>query len=474
MADLSLTPVATQIRPPATMSIADMLNIAQGAQALQQAQAMNPLQLEAQRLAVQQAAAVNPELLRQQQVATRVAEQTEAPRIAQQAAQTGTAQTQEQAAQFALQGQKRQAALNVAGAYAVDPRIASGKPDALDALAEMQEAMEKAGLTRKEALYQVTPWVAMMATNPGNLATSLQNAVRQGVGTAGQLPLQTGALTTVGGQPATFTPGTATISPVQLPPTGGPGMAAPQSTMPGAATPAAQTAGGYMLQYPVRQAGMPYAPGPSEAADLDAGVKYRTGLMSIQPQLIPARRNVEEVIRKAGELAEGQIIKGGGFLADTERKLRNFYDSSQYKELSKDIANVQISMMQASGGSLATDEGKKLIAYANGDATYPPNVLINIARRTQADLTNQDLQAQAAQKFASRFGDNNMKAFQTEWARNADSKIFEVMNLAQNVTDPKQRKEAVDKLLGTDPARRKEFFDKYQRIQRMVQTGALE
>ena len=54
MADLSVTPVATQVRPPQVTSLADMLNIARGAQAYQQSQEMNPMLLEQQRNIVTQ------------------------------------------------------------------------------------------------------------------------------------------------------------------------------------------------------------------------------------------------------------------------------------------------------------------------------------------------------------------------------------------------------------------------------------
>jgi len=46
MADLSITPVATQIKPVPSMSIGDMINVARGAQAYQQAQQINPLELQ--------------------------------------------------------------------------------------------------------------------------------------------------------------------------------------------------------------------------------------------------------------------------------------------------------------------------------------------------------------------------------------------------------------------------------------------
>ena len=48
MADFNITPVATQIRPVQGASLADMVNIARGAQAYQQTQQLNPLALQQQ------------------------------------------------------------------------------------------------------------------------------------------------------------------------------------------------------------------------------------------------------------------------------------------------------------------------------------------------------------------------------------------------------------------------------------------
>lgn len=75
MADLSLTPVASQIRPVQGASLGDMINLARGAQAYQQAQQTNPLEL--QRL----------------QAETNVATGTEQPRIRSSEASAQTAET---------------------------------------------------------------------------------------------------------------------------------------------------------------------------------------------------------------------------------------------------------------------------------------------------------------------------------------------------------------------------------------------
>ncbi len=74
MADLSVTPVAGQIKPPQVTSLADMLNIARGAQAYRQSEEINPLlirerqqAIDTQAEAYRQALQMNPLLIQQQQ-----------------------------------------------------------------------------------------------------------------------------------------------------------------------------------------------------------------------------------------------------------------------------------------------------------------------------------------------------------------------------------------------------------------------
>jgi hypothetical protein len=85
MADLTLTPVGTQVKPVPSMSLGDMLNIARGAQAYQQAAQTNPLELQ------------------RMQAETNVATGTEQPRIrsAEASAQTSETGAQSSALDFA-------------------------------------------------------------------------------------------------------------------------------------------------------------------------------------------------------------------------------------------------------------------------------------------------------------------------------------------------------------------------------------
>ena len=189
--------------------------------------------------------------------------------------------------------------------------------------------------------------------------------------------------------------------------------------------------------------------------------------------LYPISLTVDEVIKQA-DILEKSALPTSGILGGIHRKVATALGDPQYVQLSKDLANVQKAALIASGGDMSTDAGKKLEAAASGDVTYPPEVLINIADRAKADITNVSLQRQAAQKFYNKYGANNMSAFKQEWANNADSRVFQAMNIYQDENlDASQKKHEIDKLLGKDEAQRKKFYQQYQNINKLVNTGSL-
>jgi len=231
--------------------------------------------------------------------------------------------------------------------------------------------------------------------------------------------------------------------------------------------------GNLPLPYPVRSASQPYAPEPTEAADQAAGQGYRTRLIEAQGGLPQSRRNVEEVIKQATGIGENLKFPSGGVMGRLEQKVLMALKSDEYDMLAKDLANMALSNTKAMGGVGNTVAGLDMQAVANGTVKVPTNVLVNIARRVQADQTNIDMQANGAQKFAQQYGDNNIKAYQQLWNANADTKIFEVMNIYKDITDPTKRKFEIEKLLGSDPAKRQEFYNKYQNIKKLSETGGL-
>jgi hypothetical protein len=231
------------------------------------------------------------------------------------------------------------------------------------------------------------------------------------------------------------------------------------------------------LSYPVRQAGQPYAALPQEEDERKIGTQTKSALIARQADIPQSRRSIDEVIKKAAELEKSATLPTSGVLGSMERGVSTFLGTEQgirYKELSKDLANAQIANITASGGSLATDAGKQLVRMANGDETYPPSVLIEIARRTQADMLNLDSKATAIKKFADKFGDQNIGAFNQMWSKNADPKIFQLKNIFddQNMSD-KEKADARDKLIGKDANQIKIFNEKWNNIKKLEQTGSL-
>jgi hypothetical protein len=231
------------------------------------------------------------------------------------------------------------------------------------------------------------------------------------------------------------------------------------------------------LSYPVRQAGQAFTALPQEEDERKVGTVAKSALIARQNEIPQSRRTIDEVIKKAQQIEKEAIFATEGVFGSAERNLSTFLGTEQgvrYKELSKDLANAQIANITASGGSLATDAGKSLVAMANGDVTYPPKVLIEIARRTQADMTNLDLKATAIKKFADRFGDQNINAFNQMWSSNADPKIFQLKSIFDDKNmSAAEKAKARDELIGTDKKQIQIFNEKWNNIKKLEKTGTL-
>jgi hypothetical protein len=240
----------------------------------------------------------------------------------------------------------------------------------------------------------------------------------------------------------------------------------------GLPTAGAEVAPGMRLPFPVRRADQPYIAEPTEQKDQLAGQEYRNRLVEAQGKLTQGRRNVEEVIQTASGIGENLLFPGGGVMGRLEQKVLSAMKSSEYDMLAKDLANLALSNATAMGGAGNTVAGLDMQAVANGTIKVPPEVLIKIARRVQADQTNLDMQATGAQQFSQKFGDNNMKAYQQAWNANADSKIFEAMNITRDITDPAKQKDELTKLF-PNANQYKDFLKKYQNIKKLAETGSL-
>jgi hypothetical protein len=499
MATFNVPMIGTEVKPVPQTSLADMIGMARGAQAYQQAEQINPLALQQQQQAARtgqiQLGVVEQGDIERRNLQTFFADpnnfqtdgrididkiNAQVPKIApltgpdyvQKITTLGTAQTEGLKAKQNLTQDQRAligSTLGVAGRFGVDdPQIAIRElrmlADQNPNNADLKNLVEKS----------YVPIFSQMQKGPGVTDALIKASQAIMSPTQQQTSLAPTITTTPEGKTITTTPGVGIT-----PPTSTMGMAGglqanvPSTGGPSAVGAGAEIAPGMRVPYPVRRADQPYMPEPSEAKDQLSGQTYRDRLIAGQGELPQGKRNVEEVIKQANLLNEDlySIEKGGGFPGLIGRKIRMAVNSAEYDMLAKDLARMALSNSTAMGGAGNTVSGLDMAQVANGTIKMPPEKLVGIARRVQADQTNLDLQAKGAQIFAQSHGDNNMKAYQQAWNANADTKIFEAMNIYKAISDPQKRKDQIDALLGNDPAKRKEFFDMYENILSLSNTG---
>lgn len=497
MADINpITPVATGIAPPQQMSLADMMNVARGAQAFKQAEQLNPL-------AVQQ----QTQIARKGQIELGVAEQAdverrnlqtffsnpanfqtdgrididkinaEVPKIApltgpdyvQKITTLGTAQTEGLKAKQNLTQDQRAligSTLGVAGRFGVDdPQMAIKE---LRMLSDMNpNNQDLKNLVEKSYV----PIFSQMQKGPQVTDALIKASQAILTPTQVQTAFAPSITTTAEGKTVTTQPSVGIAAPTATMGTAG-GL---QANVPTAGAPVGagtEVAPGMRVPYPVRRADQPFIAEPTEAKDQAAGAEYRNNLVNAQMGLAQGRRNVEEVMQQANKIGSQLYFEKGGIPGQIEQKIRMAIGSSEYDMLAKDLANMAITNSKAMGSVGGTVAGLDMAAVANGTIKVPPDVLVKIARRVQADQTNLDMQANGAQRFAEKFGDNNMKAYQQAWNKNADSKIFEAMNIVKDVTDPNVLDKELNRLF-PKASDRKEFLDKYRNLKQLSATGVL-
>lgn len=500
MADFNIKPIGTEVRPVQGASLADMVNVARGAQQYQQALQINPLELQQK----QQAA-------RTGEIALGVEEQKNKERTNFQTLMSNPEEIMTDGrfdpAKFTSMIPK---IMPLTGVPAINDltNLAKSQTEAFSAKRNMDQGTRqiissKLGLLGRAGVKDP----ALVANELNNLIVESNNdpEVKRLVSEAylpifskippeglpdaliksgqslwspkeQQTTLAPTIQTTEGGRTITTQPAIGAAAPTATFGVAG-GLQAPaqpSGAVGGPVGAGTEIAPGMRVPYPVRRADQPYTPEPTEVVDQTAGQSYRTRMVNAQGDLPTGRRNVEEVIKQANLLNENlyEFEKGGGLAGQVGRKIRMAINSADYDILAKDLARLALSNASAMGGAGNTVSGLDMQQVANGTIKMPPEKLVEIARRVQADQTNLDMQANGAQKFAQRFGDNNMKAYQQAWNANADTKVFEAMNITRFVTDPAKQKAELNRLF-PDPSQYKDFLTKYQNIKKLSDTGSL-
>lgn len=440
-------------------NIADMVNLARGVQAYQQAEQANPLAIQRAQMEIEQAKKLNPLAV---QKATEEVKQAE----------TGTKK-----GQFELDSVQTQKLYDLAGGVLNDPRIKSGnRAEVISALNEAKKRAHTFKIPEETVEGVFAPIMNQAVTNPASVPTVLNNIVQSGLGSVGQQGLQTPSLVTTPGGLATFKTGQNILAPAQI--GGQPPQAPMQPPIQPQGQPQVQPQGvtptQMSLPYPVRKAGDIRPLAPTEEKDKEAGFSYRDSLTKATQKLSTSLRNLDEVIKTAEKVGENEWNKGAGILGTAGRGLSVFLGTEQgvnYKRLSKDLANLQISL----GADTSTDAGKQLLAAASGDITLPPDVLQEIAKRTRADRQNLEMQTQGAQIFSQKYGDANLKKFQEDWRNNSkDSKVFEAISIYNSDMSKEDKQKEINKLFsGASPQYLEKVKQYRNNLIKLSETGGL-
>jgi hypothetical protein len=228
-------------------------------------------------------------------------------------------------------------------------------------------------------------------------------------------------------------------------------------------------------RFPVRVSGQPvFNLQQGEADAQKSGGEYVRNVVAQRNAVAPVRTNLEKIMSQTDQLLAKQGFQAGKGL-QIEQYFTKLIDDSDYKELSKNLANLQLSLIGNNPQALSSDAGKQMSAAASGTEVYPPKVLQKIAIQLHGEMENRDRQGVAADKYVRRFGESNMASFTQMWNNNADNKVFELMSLPKLVKDPKMREKMANEIIGSPKGseQRKVFEQKYLNIQKLIKDGTL-
>jgi hypothetical protein len=503
-------PVFTNYPTTQPMQLSDMLGDLSTLQQYKQQQQLMPIQLEKAQLEIQKQRANTPLEMEQKALELNRLRETNPSEIARLQSlskqQLGTEQptitsAQEAAKQsqtkslsdvFAYDKDYNNQIKQILGGFVNDKGLKGNPSEVLRVLKDAENEVKL--LTKSDPEHELktearfAPLKALVVSGKHpNVEQALKNIIQTGITPTSQQTLQTPVLATVGGAPATFTSGSGVATPLTI------GDQTPQNPQGGAQgqggifplgmnLPPAPLGASQLLQgvtptqmslpYPVRRAGDIRPLAPNETKDTEANFTYRNNLSNGQLNLSKSKRNLDDVIKDAGQIKKEDFFSSG-WAGTATRNLKSIAGDPKYKELSKAIASVQISNLQAQGADMSSDAGKSLQRLSTGDETYPPDILIGVARKTYAEVQNLDMQANGAAKFAQKYGDNNLSAFKRMWSANADNKVFEAMTIFDNVSNKEERNKAINELLGSNPQARQQFYNKYNNIKKLTETGEL-
>ena len=508
MADFNFAPAKSSIAAQPGMSLGDMMNIATQAQALQQAQQLNPLQLQAAQQTVEQARLMNPQLLRQQTAVTTGAESKLPFEIRSSEAGAKTAEAGANSAEFKLATERTGGIVSrltslinnpLVIAAERDPQVADANKEQLGRIVSdygKQQAKEL-GIPAQQAELLIAPYLTTATQSPTGfrqflkekLLSTVEHAARVSTLQPSGVAVGTGATNQVtqtgefGAQPpGSALPGTAVVA--QLPPTtplvarqgdgtglppGTPYLQGPKGPAPANAPPAAPAVTGnpppYVQETPVM---LPQGE-TAETAQLAKGIQLKANEAAKTVQTTQFNNN--QIIRLSdkaltGEGANTLANLGGGYAALpwTADAASNLQSIKHYMAI--EAANL------ANSAGLNTDAGRGLSSQINGTTNWTADAIKSTARTNRALSTGIDLFNQGVNNAVEVSKGNPFAArdFQNKWSQIATVDAFRLMDAKKN-NDVDGMKKIIKEMGGIDSRKFKSVVDQVNFVDNLIKAG---
>jgi len=474
MADFNFTPAKSNIAAQPGMTLGEMMNMATQAQALQQAQQLNPLQLQAAQQTVEQARLMNPELYRRQQAETAVSVGTQAPRISQAESEAETARIGTLKADYGLNAEQHKDFLSILTAFRNDDRLkpenlATNPNGAVEVMHEISAEAKNKGIPDKKIAVLTAPGLSKALQDPKGFVPYFTNMIETGmsasekrglslpqavIGASGQqlnrdpisgelsapnirqnvpyIYKSTGRINPITNAPTMeiSAPNGAMIGEFDIPAAGLPAAGTQPPTAPVQGAPSASTGPAAPVITAIPSARI--TPGESEKT-MALAKNIQINANEAAKTVAQSQANNNQIIGLADNALAGfgaQTIArlGGGFamVPWTSDATKNRQVLGHY--LSLETANL------AAGAGLGTDAARGIASQMAGTTEWTPSAIKSTARVNRAlsgatgffaEGVNNAVAANNNSPFAAR-------DFQNKWSAVADVNALRLMDLMKN------------------------------------------
>ena len=458
-------PVFTDLSPKQQgMSLGEIVNLARGVQAYQQAQQLNPLQVQTAQQQLLRLQQLTPEEISKAQSEATLARETLQPKIAQQKAETGKAEIGQQKAALEFDTAQQSVLFNIAGGVLNDLQknpqntmatLEQAKQRAMNAIKSDPQAKQKLDAT-------FDPLLKAAKEQPNAVPQVIKNLIETNIGAIQQQALQSGQYVDLNGVKYYINPATRQLE--QL------GAAQPSAQPPAqpGAQPSVQPKSSLVVE------DMPVTGGNVSQLTTQQKDRYDSGVKLIDESVkagVNAQeskqsiRKINEFINKAAGSAPGQALRKTG---------KWLFGDSEVEMLMKNLADQQLRMANAMG--VPTNMARETSDLASGSADITPKALKSVVDRSDAMNTALDEFRSGLKKYVDRSGALNgpihANKFQQAWADNYDVRIFLAKNIQDSNMSAQEKDEARKALLSRMTQKEiKELQDKASNIEMLMKGG---